>query len=195
MKPFHFNGYQLIERPGFFGSRRDELTREYTKKYGTYGKDWTLVWYFDNSISKGLMLYPSACRWYYEYSYYQYLKDKPTLVDHICSYGECIDNAITNIQSGYDYTIQEAYSTHIQDIAVRNVIRSLGRKFEGKKDEILVIRGEDTNGYYLNPGQIPFYDPSFIMIPSKAPKWAKEGSVEDFWQSNKFLALRESEIF
>ena len=102
-----------------------------------------------------------------------------------------MDNALTNITSGRDYTKQEAYSTHIQDIAVRNAMYTLGWKFEGPKDRILVIRSKDSAGYKYGPGNIPFYVPAWIEQPSRCPEWANPGSVEDFWQSNKWLYIKD----
>lgn len=193
MTPIKIKGYTLIKRPGYFGRRRDEIVADLNKKYGN---TWTLVWTLFtaedlpnvNLVSE----YHNACKLYYEQSYYEYLKLRPEVVNRICEYGECIDNAITNIQSGLDYTKQEAFSTHIQDIAVRNVLKRLGRKFEGPSDKILIIRGEDTDGWKLglNPGLVPFMFTTAIHQPSKAPKWAQKGSVEDFWQSNKYLAIK-----
>ena len=180
--------YRLLYRPGYFGRRRDEKVAALNAEYGT-GK-WTLVW-----KPEGILLYPvefrDACILYYEQSYNHWFEHNPQELDVICGYGECMDNAITNIQSGCDYTKQEAFSTHIQDIAIRNVLANFGLKFEGPKDKILVIRSADSTGYKYGPGNIPFYAPGQIAQPSKCPRWANPGSVEDFWQSNKYVALYE----
>jgi len=173
-------------RPGYFGRRRDEIIRSYNENYGHDG--WKLIWTAPGAECE----FEDACHRFYEESYYLHLRVHPELVDEICSYGECMDNAITNIQSGCDYTKQEAFSTHIQDIAVRNVLRLLDRKFEGPTDKILVIRSKDSNGYKFGPGNIPFYAPKVIQGPSKCPPWAARGSVEDFWQSNKWLRVRNT---
>lgn len=177
-----------IFRPGFFGSRRDEKVKKYNKMYGD-GK-WTLGWKLFEQASE-IFEFEQACVFFYESSYYQYLFDKPELIDEICSYGECIDNATSNIGSGTNYMIQEARSTHIQDIAVRNVLRLLGRNFNGPVDKILTIRSSDSNGFKFGPGNIPFFASYNIIQPSLCPSWASNGSVEDFWQSNKFLCLRD----
>ena len=175
-------------RPGYFGRRRDEKIAQLNANYGE--GNWQLRWY-SPAFPDGLT-FNEACIIKYEFSYLLWLRDQPDDIDFICSYGECIDNAPSNIKSGLDYTKQEAYSTHIQDIAIRNVLNILGRKFEGPRDKILVIRSVDSEGYRFGPGNIPFYDPSIIEKPSKAPRWANAGSVEDFWQSNKFVYVRRS---
>ena len=180
------NGWVKVNRPGYFGRRRDEIVLALDTDYGK--GNWRLVW----SLGEYDLEFEDACILFYEWSYYVWLVDRPEEVDNICSYGECIDNAMSNIQSGTDYTKQEAYSTHIQDIAVRNCLKILLRKFEGPADNILVIRSSDSNGYKYGPGNIPFHTPDMIEQKSIKPKWANYGSVEDFWQSNKWIAVKES---
>ncbi|MAF99327.1 MAG: hypothetical protein CMH61_01825, partial [Nanoarchaeota archaeon] len=74
----------------------------------------------------------------------------------------------------------------LQDIAVRRVLRRLGRHFEG--DHLVQIRGHKSEGYVLNPGQVPFHKPELIL-PSERKRWWKEGSVEAFYQHNKILVV------
>lgn len=169
-------------RPGYFGRRRDEKIEMLNVRFGP--GNWRLVWKFNNQPYS----FEAACRLFYEESYYRHLSNMD--VDFICSFGECIDNARTNVASGLDYTKQEAFSTHIQDIAVRNVLVRLDRKFEGPADRILVIRSADSEGFRFNPGNVPFFEPGMIIQPELAPSWAKAGSVEAFWQSNKFVQIK-----
>lgn len=170
-------------RPGYFGRRRDEKVAALDAAHGK-GK-WRLVW-----ATKGdAFEFVQACEMFYEESYYVWLKARPDDLRFICSHGECIDNAPTNVKSGCDYTKQEAFSTHIQDIAIRNVLRRLDLKFEGPPEKILVIRSADSNGFRFGPGNVPFAWPDLIQKPSLAPRWATEGSVEDFWQSNKYVQV------
>lgn len=173
-----------ISRPGYLGRNRDRMTEQWNKTYGS--GNWRLVWRVGDYES---YLFNTACKKFYEESYFQYLHKRPDLLDQICSYGEVIDNAMTNVESGLDYLKQESYSTHIQDIAVRNVMKRLERTFQGPKDKILTIRSQHSSGYFLSPGIIPFHMPDLIIPPSKTPWWAQEASVEDFWQSNKYLQV------
>jgi len=172
-------------RPGFFGRRRDERIRWLNEKFSP--GNWRLIW----TDGQQELEFAEACTAFYEESYFHHLIRHPEDVDFITSFGECIDNAPTNVSSGIDYTKQEAFSTHIQDIAVRNVLKRLGRMFTGPSDRILVIRTKDDNGHRFGPGNIPFYEPALILPPSLRPWWAGEGSVEDFWQSNKVLQVRK----
>lgn len=177
--------WDKVSRPGYFGRWRGKIISNLDAFHGA--GNWKLVWSISGKVD---LEFEDACIVYYEWSYYAYLKQHQELVDEICGYGECIDNAISNIQSGTNYTKQEAYSTHIQDIAVRNVLGLLHRKFEGPADKILVIRSQDSNGYKFGPGNVPFCDKTLIQQPSKRPQWAQPGSVEDFWQSNKYIAVK-----
>lgn len=183
--------WRNVERPGYFGKRRDTAHARFDAQHGA--GNWRIAW-----VIAGYPLgtpdlafdFVHACRLLYEESYFQYLKDRPDDVDFICEFTECIDNSPTNVHSGLDYTAQEASSTHIQDIAVRNVLHKLGRSFTGERTELLVIRSADSNGYRFGPGNVPFYRKEIITQPSRCPTWANAGSVEDFWQSNKWLQVR-----
>lgn len=180
--------WEWDHRPGYFGRRRDQKIKELDEKFGE--DNWELVWRVKAGPHYLSYKFEEACRAFYEESYFNYLSKLPKFVDEICAHGECMDNALSNIDSGTDYLKQEAYSTHIQDIAVRNVLQILGRKFEGPMTKILVIRSRDSNGYKFGPGNVPFYDPDMIELPSLVPDWAKPDSVEDFWQSNKWIRVR-----
>lgn len=175
--------WSLVNRPGFFGRSREVKVGQFNDTYGR--GNWRLVWV----VPTRSLLFKDACVQFYERSYYEYLKENKDLLDFICSFGEVIDNAESNISSGYDYEKQESYSTHIQDIAIRNVLWRMGLKFRGSKNHHLVVRGHLSNGQHLNPGHVPFYDHGLITWPSLAPYWALANSVEDFWQSNKWLEV------
>lgn len=171
-------------RPGFFGRRRDEIIAGLNVEFGKEG--WRLRWLiYDRALD-----FKQACQELYEESYYQFLRAHPELVEKITAYKDVYDNAETNVQSGLDYEKQEAYSTHIQDIAIRNALDRLGAKFHGT--ELAQVRGPDSVGWTLglNPGQVPFFAPETITKPSIAPRWALPNSVEDFWQSNKWVQIR-----
>lgn len=182
--------WRNIERPGYFGRRRDQKHAQYDVQYGA--GNWRIVWVVPGYGADGSDIafsFEQACKLFYEESYIRYLEQRPDDIDFICEFTECIDNAPTNVHSGLDYTAQEAFSTHIQDIAVRNVLAHLGRSFTGKRPELLVIRSADSNGYKFGPGNVPFYQPKMITRPSLHPAWANRDSVEDFWQSNKWLQV------
>jgi hypothetical protein len=181
--------WKNVERPGYFGKRRDLSHARYDQRHGRHR--WRLRWLVVTTPSAQplTLSFEQACKLIYEESYFRYLQDRPDDLDFICEFTDCIDNAPTNIHSGLDYTAQEASSTHIQDIAVRNVLARLGRTFTGNRTELLVIRSADSNGYRFGPGNVPLFAPDLVMQPSLAPSWANPGTVEDFWQSNKWLQV------
>lgn len=183
-------GWRNVERPGYFGKRRDQIVLSYDATYGV--GNWRLAWIVPGfrGASSVALDFEQACKAVYEESYTQYLQARPDDVNFICEFSECMDDSPTNVHSGLDYTAQWTKSTHIQDIAVRNVLAKLGRSFTGKRTELLVIRGADSNGHRFGPGNVPLYRPELIIQPSKCPQWATPGSVEDFWQSNKHLQVR-----
>jgi diadenosine tetraphosphatase ApaH/serine/threonine PP2A family protein phosphatase len=173
--------WKFIERPGYFGRRRQQRHAEYTARFG-HGK-WRLI----HRVGDQVYGFEDACRLFYEESYYVWLRERPDDVDFICSFGECVDNAPSNILSGTNYVHQESFSNRIQDIAVRNVLKRLGRWFKGPEDTVLVIRSPASNGYQFGPGNIPFHKPELICQPEICPRWANTKSTEAFWQSNKEL--------
>jgi hypothetical protein len=181
----------LLHRPGFFGRRKPEIIADLNREHGE--NNWTLVWHDGigdpEDPNAVLVEFFAACLLFYEQSYIQYFREHPEELDFICSFGEVIDNAMSNIESGCNYAQQETAATHIQDIAIRNVLELNGRWFEGPQDRILVVRSRDSEGYRFSPGVIPYHDKEHITMPSKCPKWAARFSLEDFWQSNKYIAV------
>lgn len=144
------NGWTNIERPGYFGRKRDAKISELNDRHGV---NWRLAWCIPvpteptdqlallpenedfcrlllglsdthngglarrvnlNKVESVIQLPFIAACGLYEESYFRWLRAHPAEVDFACSYGECIDNAPSNVQSGRDYAIQESYSTHIQ---------------------------------------------------------------------------------
>ena len=71
---------------------------------------------------------------------------------------------------------------------MRRCLMRLGTWFRG--DHLVEIRGRDSEGFRLNPGQIPFHLPEMIVQPEQTGWW-EPGSVESFWQANKVLQVRE----
>jgi hypothetical protein len=193
--------WKVGPRPGFFGRRKDEIVAGLDARHGK--GNWQLRWILPAPMTQFIPEqvdlsetwdFRAACVSFYEESYFRHLKANPKVVDEICQHSEVYDNALTNVQSGFDYTKQEAFSTHIQDIAIRNSLHRLNRRFsEDKTSPLLQVRGPDSKGWWLgvNPGQVQFFNQPLIVQPSLAPTWAGAGSVEDFWQSNKYIVVRK----
>lgn len=173
--------WQSIERPGYFGAKRDAKLAEYDR---VHGKDqWRLVW-----LVGELALDWDGMTMLYEDAYFEFLKANPEIVDQLVSEAsDVFDDAPSNIYSGLDYSAQETDRTHVQDISIRRALVRLGRWFEG--DDLIQIRdnlGTHKLSMTLSPGQIPFHRSDLILGP-EIEGWWKPGSVESFYQSNKVL--------
>jgi len=66
----------------------------------------------------------------------------------------------------------------------------LGKEFNG--NHLVEIRGHNSEGYALNPGQVAFHLPHMIMQPEFKDDWMNLGSIESFWQSNKIVQIQEN---
>jgi hypothetical protein len=107
----------------------------------------------------------------------------------VLGHRDIYDTAPSNTASFLDYSVQEVEGAgqHWQDIAVRRSLRRLGLWFQGQ--ELLEIRGKESSGYRLNPGQLPFHAPHRIAAPSRGGWW-REGSIEDFSVRNFAVQMR-----
>lgn len=174
--------------PGYFGAKRDATMAAWDEVFGA--GNWKLGWV----VGDKLVGYREACQ-LYEDAYYEFLKSQADLLEELVSTASDVyDDAPTNVHSGFDYEKQETNRTHIQDIALRNVIRRLERRFEGS--HLVQIRFKDSHlSRCLTPGQVPFHRPELITLPDNLDlvyekKWWNIGSVEDFYQLNKRLLIR-----
>ena len=196
--------YVIFSRLSYLGKKRDDTIKEFNEEFGE--DNWMIGWVVgenlhwnaaENSLEGkfAVLDFARACK-HYEDAYYEHFSKHPDELEWICkNASEVYDNAITNVQSGLDYLKQEAFSTHIQDIAIRNVIARFDKKFEGK--ELLQIR-TDGVGEKWNPANIYFHRQEWFVEPRNAEgRWwtkdrykAKEESVECWWQSTKFLMVK-----
>ena len=173
-------------RPGYLGSRRDVMTKLWNDAYGHGG--WKLAW----KVHATFVDWPDAVM-LYEEAYFRFLLSQPETVDWLCRDAcDVYDDEASNVHSGLDYKRQETRRTHLQDIAIRRCIDRLGRRFEGT--QLLQIRhylGQHALSLMLSPGTVPFHEPDLIERPELAGWW-NNGSIESFYQSNKFLLVRQA---
>tara|TARA_Y100000034_G_scaffold129645_1_gene186490 strand:- start:3015 stop:3749 length:735 start_codon:yes stop_codon:yes gene_type:complete len=175
----------ILNELSYFGKRKEEIFSNLDNRFGE--REWSLKWFIKNEICE-----QSEAIKHYENSYFEFLKNNGAVLEWLINNaGEVYDNDISNIKSGLDYSIQECSATHLQDIAVRNVLKKLGRTFKG--DHPIQIRGSNSEGYILNPGQVSFYRPE-IILPSNIKSWWKNDSVEAFYQHNKALVVNSSSL-
>jgi len=164
--------------------KRDASYASLDEAYGA--NNWKFTWKFGNRLIE----WREALE-YYEDAYYVFLLKFDRLLERVCEYRECYDNAVSNVASGFDYTKQENDSNHYQDISVRRCLRRLGRGFEDKNGKLLHIRqnSKDDIGRILSPGNVPFLLEHVVELPVMKGWW-KSGTIEEFWQSNRFLVIK-----
>ncbi|MBS3071380.1 hypothetical protein J4408_00145 [Candidatus Pacearchaeota archaeon] len=184
--------HKTIERPGYFGKKRDEVQANYDSLYGK--NKWKLSW----KLGSLILDRPEALQ-IYEDSYYEYFKANESVLHWLTSnYGDVFDTAPSNIHSKFDYNLQETPNNHLHDIAVRRAVLRNGVCFNGDKNNILEIRGKRNDGWILSPCNIPFHLPKLIYrgqikdYGNKGNWWRKlgiENSVEEWYQQNKVLQV------
>ncbi|MBI2047218.1 hypothetical protein HYT26_03585 [Candidatus Pacearchaeota archaeon] len=175
--------WRTFERPGYFGKKRDEFYRQYDEKLGK--DNWRIMWQWNGDA----IPYIVACQ-LYEDGYYADSFRREDLWKELASIAKDVyDHQESDTQSGLDYSVQNGNATHLQDIAIRRVMLRRGCIFEG--DKLVQIRSHTEYwGQKLSPGKVPFHLPKLIAVPH-LEKWWDYNSIEDFWQSNKILQVRE----
>ena len=187
--------WETIERPGYFGKKRDEICRGWDEKYGP--GNWRIAYEWDGKIVPrefAIQLY--------EDGYYEYFKQDPgddqdsggRVLDWLLSTASDVyDTAPTNVQAGIDYYQQETPNNHIHDVAIRRAILRLGYWFAG--DHLVHVRWTGSEGFRVNPGVVPFHLPNLILrdeIKDHGGKgiWWRPLTIEDFYQRNKVLQVK-----
>jgi len=180
----------------YLGRKRDETYDRFNQRFGI--DHWLIGWQISGIESKerALQLYEDA--------YYEFLKNNPaTRTWLVNSASEVYDIHHSNINSGLDYSIQECNASHLQDIAIRRALTRLQLDEQGitydrnnlplinifRGDHLIQIRGKDSEGFSLNPGQVPFHLPELIVGEHSSSVWWGESSIEDFYQRNKVLVV------
>lgn len=175
------NYWAVLGRLGYAEKLKQEQQRELDEKFGEN------QWQIGHLIEEELVSQDEVLK-LFEKSYQQYFEKNPEILDWLCLTAKDVyDTNLSNIHSGLDYTIQETKQTHLHDVAIRRVLKKLGRKFQGNK--YIQIRGEEGEGFVLTTGQVPFYNPALILTPQIRGRWNKN-SIESFWQSNKVLTVK-----
>ena len=208
-KPVSEEGFEAIawtsltinDMLGFFGNQKDERYNAFDGKYGK--DDWLLAHSLDNVV-----IQKNDSFNVYEESYYHFFKENPAVRSRLIALaGDVYDFNVSNVGSGLDYTIQECDSVHLQDIAVRRALTRLkledgGTKYElndlptipiFEGGELVQIRGPETKGGHLSPGEIPFHRPEIIR-ENGVSGWWKKGSVEDWYQKSKVLLVNPNNL-
>ncbi|MBU2104766.1 MAG: hypothetical protein KKF67_03255 [Nanoarchaeota archaeon] len=189
--------WEVIERPGYFGTSREEIHAKYDKQFGH--SNWKISWQWGNQIIQR----PEALQMY-EDGYYEFFKlNKDTLDWLITTASDIYDTSPSNVEAEFSYDIQETPNNHIHNVAIRKSVLRNGVWFRG--DHLMHVRPE-KEGERLGPHLIPFHLPHMIYqgqimykgeqrdFSINPPWWIKMGikkSVEQFYQQNKVLQVKE----
>jgi len=177
--------WAILGRPGFAGKQKIQKRKELLDKFGE--SNWKIAHlYEDNLLSREEALI------HFENSYQKFFEDNPEILEWLLQTATDIyDNQESNVNSGMDYSIQETEDAHLHDIAIRRVLQKMGKAFQGKS--FLQIRGENSDGFILSTGQVPFYEPKLIQRKQLKGWWGKN-SIESYWQSNKVLSVKTKRL-
>lgn len=172
-----------IDRPGYLGRHRDQRHAEWDAEYGE--GNWHLAW----QVGDIWVPWGAMCM-LYEDAYYEYLKNHPDTLDRLCrDASDVYDDDPSNMDSGFDYSRQETDRTHVQDIAVRRCLIRHARWFQGTEPvQIRDSLGDHPLSVELSPGKVPFHKPDLLIRP-EMQGWWDYGTVESFYQSNKYLRI------
>ena len=188
--------WRIVERPGYFGTSRNEIHAKYDD---LFGKDsWRIAWQWGDQIIQK----PEALQ-IYEDGYYEFFKKNRDVLEWLVkTASDVYDTAPSNVDSKFSYELQETPNNHIHDVAIRRAVLRNGVWFEG--DHLMHIRPE-KEGEKLGPHLVPFHLPNMIyrgQIKYKGedrdfsinpPWWIKlgiEDSIEQFYQQNKVFQAR-----
>ncbi|PIN81835.1 hypothetical protein COV11_01080 [Candidatus Woesearchaeota archaeon CG10_big_fil_rev_8_21_14_0_10_30_7] len=194
---------QITAELGYFGFKKKEIHTEYDERFDG---EWSSGWFIDGKIK----LLQDVLK-LYEDGYYFFLKNNSDVLNWlVTTASDVYDIDPSNVDSGLDYSKQEYGSVHYQDISIRRVLTRLKLEKVGvaysidnlpelkvfNGDHLVQIRGHTSEGFVLNPGQIPFHKPNFIINNYEDCKdaWWKENSVEDFYQRNKVLLVNPEKL-
>jgi len=169
-------------RTGHLGPRRLSFERYMNQNFGE-GK-----WGFEHLLN-GKKVDFSEILGLYEEAYVAYFRNNSELVDWLVkNYRDVYDTSPSNVESGEDYQIQETLQAglHLQDVAIRRALRKLGKTFQG--DRLLQVRGKESEGYCLSPGQLPML-PNYCNYKYLPRGWWKRNSIECWYQATRVVTV------
>jgi len=173
--------WRTLERPGYFGKKRDELHSSWDQQYGP--GNWRIAYVWGQQV----ITREIALR-IYEDAYFLFFQANPDKLAWITSEAlNVYDTDPSNVQAGLSYDHQETPNNHVHDVSIRRAILRLGETFRGNR--LIRVRWKDSEGYEINPGVVPFHLPGRIAVP-KVEGWWFPDSIEDFYQSNKVLQIK-----
>ncbi|MFC1697795.1 hypothetical protein ACFL1H_05655 [Nanoarchaeota archaeon] len=182
--------WKTIERPGWFGTKRNDLHKGYNEKYGE--DNWRIAHQLGPYVlpfEKSVLLYELCYERDFLHPDRRYIWN-----DLIKNAKDVWTESKSDIECGLDYFNQQVAANHYEDIAIRRILNKYGQEFQG--DKLIRIRADadDLIGKALSSIHIPFIYPDYIEAPfddSSFHWWDRhKGSLECFWHFNKVLQVR-----
>lgn len=180
--------WKTIERPGYFGKKRDTLHQTWDSEYGP--GNWRIAYQW------GPLVIPRReAIQIYEDGYYEFFKANPSKLEWLVkTASDVYDTAESNVNAGFNYEQQETPNNHVHDVSIRRAVMRLGEWFRG--DHLMHVRWKKSEGFPVNPGVVSFHRPDLI-VPGEINDYGGKGvwwypeTIEDFYQKNKLLQVRE----
>lgn len=169
------------------GTQRGLVIRQLNKTYGF------LTWRFAWKVAPDRCVPFRRAVALYEKSYEIHLRTHPEKLHYLVTEAcDVFDNDESNVVSGVNYFIQGAKLTHLQDIAIRRVMQTLGQSFCGNRlIRVRKTRNADAIGRSLSPKFVTFCDPEIVQLFSPTDQHPVP-TVEDFWQNNRVVQYSET---
>lgn len=179
-----------VERPGWFGEAKDDMLAGYDKKYGE-GR-----WRIRHRLGPRLIALPEALR-IYELCYELHFLNPQTRylwTEMFKKASEVWTELDTDVESGYDYSIQKAKAPHYEDVSIRIIMKKYGHVFKGSKPIRIRADSTDVIGVGLSSIHVPFIWPECIEPYNEVCWWNRHaGSLEYYWHANKVLQTLRNE--
>lgn len=169
------------------GSKNNEMREVLDELYGP--ARWSYYWLKGDEAVDISVVYDD-----YERSYGEFFDVNPEAWEEVLTYGDVYDTSPANTEAGLDYSHKdERGAVHIQDTAIRNLVVKRGKSFTPGAP-LLQIRttSESEVGRMLSPFYVPFHTPELILPYEGAVRSWHSGSVEEFYQSNRRLAVADA---
>lgn len=188
-------GWVTIARPGYLGSRRDEMYAQWNEEYGE--SNWRITWVDATGREHDF----DSIFQVYVHGYINYFIDHPDEAEFIArNFSYAYDETpITREQAFDPYALvgKPGVSNQFHHAALNVAMQTLDYRFSGSEPLQVRIGKPGTppetwpSGWRWNPGDIPCAMPEWIPNVKNEKKWWSGGSVEDFYQSSKVLQVRQ----
>ena len=100
----------MVDRPGYFGTSRDEIHKSYDEKFGN--SNWRISWQWGEQIIHK----PEAFQ-IYEDRYYEFFKSGKDVLEWLVSIASDVyDTAPSNVQARFSYDVQKTPNNHVHEL-------------------------------------------------------------------------------